>query len=283
MFNSYQSNDLAYKRPELTDAQIKAQAPSIFALEPMSGVSRNYTFLPTSRIVQAMRMAGWAAMQVDEQRVRLDSHRGFQVHVVRFQRRETVAKVGEFATEIALLNSHDRSSTYQLHAGLFRFVCTNGMLVSDSVLEQVSIRHSRNSLEQVIEASLKMSDALSLVAEHVAAFRARQLTAVETKEFAKHATRLRWPVPRAIPLGPEVALAPRRAEDVGTDLWNVLNRVQENVLRGGLRDIHRRTSRGKLFRRTTNLRSIDENIRINRSMWELAENVRLGNLPSFDE
>jgi Domain of unknown function (DUF932) len=28
------------------------------------------------------------------------------------------------------VNSHDRSSAYQLHCGLFRLVCTNGMVVS---------------------------------------------------------------------------------------------------------------------------------------------------------
>ncbi len=283
MFNSYQPNDRAYKRTELTDAEIQGMAPSIFAPEPITGVSKQYTFLPTSRIVEAMRMAGWAAMKVEEQQVRLESHRGFQTHVVRFQRRSTVAQVGEFATEIALVNSHDRSSTYQLHGGLFRFVCSNGLLVSDSVLERVSIRHSRNSLELVIAASLRMSEALGRVAENVAAFRSRILSPAEMDRFAEAAVRMRWPVADAIPIGSEVALAPRRAEDVGTDLWNVLNRVQENVLRGGLRDVHRRNHHGKLFRRTTSLRSIDESIRINRSLWELAENVREGGNSSVAE
>ncbi|MBV8275090.1 MAG: DUF932 domain-containing protein, partial [Verrucomicrobia bacterium] len=32
--------------------------------------------------------------------------------------------------EVVLVNSHDKSSAYQLHCGLFRLVCTNGMVIS---------------------------------------------------------------------------------------------------------------------------------------------------------
>jgi hypothetical protein len=40
------------------------------------------------------------------------------------------------------VNSHDKSSAYQLHCGLFRLVCTNGMVVSDGTFQRISIKHS---------------------------------------------------------------------------------------------------------------------------------------------
>jgi hypothetical protein len=38
--------------------------------------------------------------------------------------------------EVVLVNSHDKSSAYQLHCGLFRLVCTNGLVVSDDTFQR---------------------------------------------------------------------------------------------------------------------------------------------------
>ena len=44
--------------------------------------------------------------------------------------------------EVVLLNSHDKGSAYQLHCGLFRLVCSNGMVVSDATFARISTKHS---------------------------------------------------------------------------------------------------------------------------------------------
>lgn len=41
-------------RVELSDEQIRAQAPSVFAAAPQAGVSERYTFLPTAQIISRM-------------------------------------------------------------------------------------------------------------------------------------------------------------------------------------------------------------------------------------
>jgi len=43
----------------------------------------------------------------------------FQKHLLRFQRRDIQPVAGEYSPELVLINPHDRSSAYQLHAGLF--------------------------------------------------------------------------------------------------------------------------------------------------------------------
>jgi len=211
-------------RVELSDEQIRAQAPSVFADAPQAGVSARYTFLPTAQIISRMRQEGWAPVEVQQQAVRVEGRMGFQKHVIRFQRRDEIARPGEFTPEIALVNSHDRSSAYQIHGALYRFVCSNGLMVSDSTIERVSIRHSGRETSEVIEASFSMLAQLPRLTEKVEAFRSRQLTPTEQHQFAEQALKLRWEDLRFAPVGVEKILWPRRTEDTGSDLWTTYNR-----------------------------------------------------------
>src|SRR5438093_3914719 len=160
--NMFAQNDnpiSIHERVELPDEQLRVLAPSIFAAQAMPSVSSRYAFVPTAQLVSRLREAGWAPVAAVEQRIKLEERRGFQKHLIRFQRREVVPVKGEYTPELCLTNSHDRSSTYQLHAGLYRFICANGMLVSDgSAFEMVSIRHAGFTPDEVIEASFRILD-----------------------------------------------------------------------------------------------------------------------------
>ena len=95
---------------ELPDSELRAVAPSIFAESAMPGASRRYSFLSTAEIVSAMRQEGWKPYAARQSRPRTEARKGFQIHQVTFQRRDQVAAQGEYAPEVVLLNSHDRSS-----------------------------------------------------------------------------------------------------------------------------------------------------------------------------
>lgn len=265
-------------RIELSDEQIKVQAPSVFAAAPQAGVSERYLFLPTSTIVNRMRQEGWAPVEVQQQAVRVEGRMGFQKHVIRFQRRDQIAKPGEYTPELCLVNSHDRSSAYQIHGALYRFVCANGLMVSDSTIERVSIRHSGRETDEVIAASFSMLAQIPQLTERVNAFRARQLTPAEQHLFAERALQLRWEDLRFAPVRPEKILWPRRTEDTGADLWTVYNRVQENLLRGGQRDYFQRRDNGRRIGKSRPITGLDESIRVNKQLWELAEALRSGKL-----
>jgi hypothetical protein len=63
---------------------------------------------------------------------------------------------------------------------------------------------------------------------------------------------------------------PRRADDSRGDLWSVFNRIQENLIKGGLRA---RVANGR--RQTTRpVQGIDNGIRLNRALWLLADGLR---------
>ncbi len=214
-------------RTELLDEQIRSLAPSVFAAQAMPGVSSRYAFVPTAHLVARLRDAGWAPVAAVQQRVKLDERRGFQKHLLRFQRRDVVPVKGEYTPELCLINSHDRSSAYQLHAGLYRFICANGMFVGDgTAFERVSIRHAGFTPDEVIDASFRILDQVPAITASVEAFRARQLTGPESRAFATAALRLRYDDAQKAPVGPEKLLEARRYEDAGEDLWHVFNRLQ---------------------------------------------------------
>lgn len=257
---------------ELDNDALRKAAPSIFAGEAMAGVSDRYSFLPTIEVVEAMRQAGWAPVQASEQRIRTEARQGFQKHVIRFQRFDhlSTAEVGQ-RPEVVLLNSHDRSSAYQLHAGIFRLVCSNGMIIADGTFAHVSIRHAGFTPERVIKASAEVLDDVPRLMDHVSSFQDRKLSEPERKAFAEAALLLRYDSLEEAPVRADKVLEHRRREDNGNDLWTTLNVVQENMIRGGLKDYSKRKPDGKRHPRTRAVAGIDENVKLNKALWHLAE------------
>ena len=258
----------------LGNDDLRRLAPSIFAQNAMPGVSENYSFLPTIHAVDGLRNAGWQPVWVSEQTVRLETRKGFQKHMVRFQRADHIGHAAEFCPEVCLVNSHDRSSAYQLHAGIFRMICGNGLIVADTTFERVSIRHTGFEPSLVVDASLKVLDSLPQLSDTVESFRARRLTPAEATAFAEGAIILRYDDLKDAPVSPQKLLEPRRSEDASDNLWTTFNRVQENLIRGGLKDYSRRKVDGKRFPRTRAVAGLDENVRLNKALWHLAEALK---------
>src|ERR1700757_5336699 len=96
----------------ISDDQIRQLAPSVFASQPIEGVSERHSFLPTSSILNGMRENGWVPVRAQEQGNRTEARRGFQKHVVRFARVEHLQswEKNQVRPEVVLVNSHDKSS-----------------------------------------------------------------------------------------------------------------------------------------------------------------------------
>jgi hypothetical protein len=127
---------------------------------------------------------------------------------------------------VILLNSHDRSSGYQLHAGLFRFVCRNGMMVADSLIPSIHVRHTGQEIGQIIQASFQILEQLPRLADRVAKFRTVGLSDSIARQFAGRAIALRYDHPELAPIRAEQLLEIRRREDAGSGLWSITNRVR---------------------------------------------------------
>ena len=269
-----QHNTTNFKATALTPDTLRNRAPSIFASGPMLGVSPRYTFVPTARILEGLRELDWVPVDVEEQRIRSESRRGFQKHMIRFRRAEQMETLDEWNVELVLLNSHDAGCAYQLHAGIFRRLCSNGLVISESSFEALRFRHAGLEPEEVVRASLRLMEFMPKVGERIQRFRERQLDSRDSLNFASQALLLRYPTVEESPIDAETLLKARRPEDEGTSLWATMNRCQENLIRGGVSDC-RRDKRGRL-RSVRVLRGIDSKVGVNKGVWELAERVANG-------
>jgi hypothetical protein len=76
---------------------------------------------------------------VAQSKSRIEGKTEFTKHMIRMRHAGQVNTRPE-ANEIILINSHDGASSYQMLAGVFRFVCCNGLVVGD-VTNDIRIPH----------------------------------------------------------------------------------------------------------------------------------------------
>ncbi|WP_400564402.1 DUF932 domain-containing protein [Pseudomonas aeruginosa] len=252
----------------LTDDQIRSVAPSIFAEDKHESRSARYSYIPTAAVLTELRKEGFQPFMVAQTRVRDQGKREHTKHMLRLRHASQIN--GAEANEIILLNSHDGTSSYQMLAGMFRFVCQNGLVCGDTVAD-VRIRHNGNVAGQVIEGAFEVLDGFERVHAQREAMRAITLDHGEAEVFARAALSLKYDDPdKPAPVTESQILMPRRMDDRRPDLWSVFNRTQENLIKGGLRG---RAANGRR-QSTREVQGIDQNIRLNRSLWLLAEGMR---------
>ncbi len=252
----------------LSDDQIRAVAPSIFADTPHESRSERYSYIPTASVLAELRGEGFQPFMVCQTRVRHEDRREFTKHMIRLRHASQIN--GNEANEIILLNSHDGTSSYQMLAGMFRFVCHNG-LVCGNTLADVRVHHKGNVAEHVIEGAYEVLHGFEQVQESRDAMRLITLGEGEQEVLARSALALKYDTPnQVVPITEAQVLMPRRVDDRGSDLWSTFNRIQENLVKGGLNG---RNARGRR-QSTRPVQGIDQNVRLNRALWMLAEGMQ---------
>src|SRR6185437_4121549 len=121
----------------------------------------------------------------------------------------------------------------------------------------------------VVAHALGIAERFDVLAAQVERMELRRLFKDEQLQFAERALSLRYPDPAQAGMPASLLLQCRRPEDAGDDLYSTLNKVQENLLRGGLT---RRSVSGRMVR-TRRISSIKEDVRINSGLWDLAAEV----------
>lgn len=251
----------------LSEDQIARVAPSIFAAEAHGSRSERYTYIPTIDVLRGLRREGFEPFMVCQTRVRDEAKRDHTKHMIRLRHADQIN--GREAGEIILLNSHDGTSSYQMLAGMFRFVCQNGMVCGDT-LADFRVPHKGDVIGQVIEGAYTVLDGFEKATEQREGMQALTLSSGEQTAFARAALALRYDEEHPAPIEADRLLEARRYEDRGGDLWATFNRVQENMTKGG---IPGRTRKGK-HTRTRAINGIDQNVKVNRALWVLAEELR---------
>lgn len=253
----------------LSDDRIRAVAPSIFAEEAHGSRSAIYTYIRTADVLAGLRREGFEPFYVCQTRVRDASRREHTKHMLRLRHAGQIQQ--REAPEVILVNSHDGTSSYQMLAGMTRFVCSNGLVCGDLV-EDVRIPHKGQVVNDVIQGAFDVLDGFDLVREVKAEMEGARLTEGQSRAFATAALTLRFGDVEQVPAPVTVdqILTPRRHQDLAPDLWTTFNRVQENLVRGGL---SARTKAGARSR-TREVTGIDQGLKLNRALWVLAQEMQ---------
>ena len=260
----------------LAEDQMRNAAPSIFATGKHGSRSERYTYIPTIEVLRGLRKEGFEPFMVAQSKSRIEGKTEFTKHMIRMRHAGQVTTKPE-ANEIILINSHDGASSYQMLAGMFRFVCCNGLVVGQ-VVDDIRIPHKGNIQGEVIEGAFRVLDEFDAVAEHTEAMKALQLQPPEELALATAALALRFGE-RSVevtgghspaPVTAEQLIEARRPEDLRHSLWTTFQRVQENVIRGGQPG---RSAQGRRLQ-TRPVASIDRGVSLNRALWMLAEEMR---------
>ena len=248
---------------------IRRAAPSAFAEQAHDSRSERYAYIPTSDIIGGMQAAGFLPVKAFQSKSRTLDKREHAKHCIRFRREDQLDKAE--AREVILINSHDGSSAYKLSAGIFRLICSNGLIVGTEDTRQ-TVRHSGDALGEVIEGATRIVEDFEQVACDIDLMKGTRLPEPLKLAFANAAIEARFAGDEK-PVTAEQVLRPRRHADIGDDTWAIFNRIQENVIKGGMYGKSKDKLGRMQQRRTRAVNGIDQNDTLNRALWCLSVEV----------
>lgn len=233
---------------------------------PSPQVSEKYSFIDTIEVAEKMMDLGFtiAGAQIPQFRTKSGRYRAHLVDFrppVEYQDLLPKTPTGE-VSRVLFVNSYDGSKKATLQAGVFRFACANGLIIGETDFK-----------EEVLHKNLEEGDFLRVIdravegakkgVDHVQKLKDMILTPEEAREMAKRALKVRFG--SSFSVKPETALIPRRAEDLNSDLWTVWNRLQENLMDGGLPGLDENGN----MKRSRPISQLSRMLRMNQDLWDI--------------
>ena len=234
---------------------------------PSSTLSDRYKHLPDTRFLQPLMDRGFAIKSVE-------SKGELGTRLIRMSHPEL--KIGNDSIQVVAVNSHDGTKAFNLFMGIFRMVCSNGLIVGDSFTERKPVKHiGDNFYEKVdtrIEELLRETDRLVATVDRM---KNTMLTHDQITKLVNGGLQLRFKddADKHKTYKPYYGLgAVRRDADRENSLWNVYNRIQEGLINGNFR-YRLDTLHDTSFRRAKKVTSPDSIIKINTQLWDLVQSV----------
>lgn len=250
--------------------ELKGIAPSIFTEHRNeTSTSEKYVHMPTYKVIEDMELLGWFPVAATEVRAR--KRVGFQKHMIIFRNDEVVIDGKDNDTvypQIILTNSHDGKNAFNFQAGLFRLVCSNGLVVAKEMFDEFKVRHMGYDFEACQEAVQAIVKKLPLTVESMNKMKQMELDQNQIVDLAKSMLDLRVEGSENTyeETAIEEVLNVQRPEDSGNGLWEVFNRIQENIIEG---NFHYNTPSGK-SRQARVIKNFNQDIDLNSKLFGAA-------------
>jgi hypothetical protein len=208
-------------------------------------------YIPTLDIVTKLQDEGWRLSGVAEQR---GKNRKITSNYVQLQHPDFAVQnskgKNEAYTSITLSNSCNGSRPLQMSLGMFRQVCTNGLVRFDQHAETEKIKHIEVNARDLDRFVVSMNGKADKLLTEVNEMKHKGLSIEDMRKLAREAASLRYTNLDEINI--DDLFAVNRVEDESNDLWTVFNRIQENL--------------------THDVKNMNEDIRLNQQLFSLVEN-----------
>jgi len=272
------------KHQELNDRDLEYLCPVAFkshmgqAERIGLGLSKHYSFVPTMRVVNDLRNLGYEVVDAKQVKARKKSTNGYQKHMITFEHPKYKVEGTEEYPQILLTNSHDGGNAFTLSAGIFRLVCSNGLVIKTEDYGSARLVHKGYSFKAVQKLVEEFEVTVNEVLTKVTAMKKVELTKEQQIEFAKKAALLRFTAKSynedniADVVDIDDLLNVERKEDAGNGLYEVFNRVQESIVQGK----YLYASSGKVkdantkTRKARPIKNFKQSIDVNKKLSELA-------------
>ena len=267
-----------------TDAEIKHVCPVAMKGRMQKtevaklGLSEHYSFVPTIKVVNDLRTMGWEVVDAVQVKSRKKSTNGYQKHMLTFEHPNYRIEGAEEFPQLLLTNSHNGENAFQLSAGIFRLVCSNGLVIKSEDYGSQRLIHKGYSFEAVREMVNEFVGQIDETLTKITAMKTVKITAEQQVEFAKQAALLRFKsksyneenIGNVVDL--DNLLEATRPEDDGDGLWEVYNRVQESLVNGGYNyaSTGNLNAEGSKTRKARPIKNFQQSIEVNERLSKLA-------------
>ncbi|MGJ0378393.1 DUF932 domain-containing protein, partial [Aliarcobacter cryaerophilus] len=227
----------------------------------------------TYKLLDTFRDAGYYPIMASESKVRDEENQGYQKHIIQFRSLENLLRPNakDEYEDIVLTNSHNRTSSFIVDLAIFRIVCSNMLVVPSKSFVHASIVHVGFTNEKVKNAINEVTSYMPKIKEEVAKFKSIYLTPSEEQMLANAAIDIRFDTGTHYIKADEL-LKVNYEEDYVPTLWSAYNRIQEAMIRGGVKMKNLITN--KTFTSKA-INGIDATIKFNKELFEAVEQVAL--------
>lgn len=261
----------------LTKEELQKQCPMAFKELPTNpNVSGRYVQANTATVIDDLAKLGWYPVEAKQCRNKKNSSGIRSFHMVAFQNpdikitktNDDGSSVVDTYPRIILTNSHDGFNSFKFMLGLFRLVCSNGLVVCDNQMVNMSIRHMNYTFEELRMVVKTAIEEVPNIVNTMNEMRNIQLTDEQKQELATEVIKIRkgieenetYEVEQDVV---EDILTPVREEDKSNDLWTIFNICQEKLIKGGF---FNKTNKNKL-RKVKSITSIKKDMEYNQRLW----------------
>lgn len=242
-------------------------------------LSGNYQQANTGMVIEDLGKLGWLPVKASMRKSK-GKPTIFSKHMVIFQNPDIFIK-GENGDDsfprIILTNSHDGFSSFRFSVGIFRLVCSNGLVIAVEKFGDLSIRHIgytfeelQSTVQEIVKSLPERIGVMNSMKQRILSFEEKTKLAMDALLIRSGLTPGSEEASKVIydEATVEDVLKPVRVQDKHDDLWVTFNMIQEKMVKGGFKAVKEGEGRGRKVR---SIKSFEKDLDLNRKLFKLAE------------